>query len=84
MLSANVSLSSAGFETSPFFTTAVDVTVTKKVQISITSSSRMSLTVSRIPARTGEIRYLALPARLTRPLAFEYSSRVKRSVTVAR
>ena len=32
---------------------------------------------------TGETRYLALPAKETRPLAFEYSSSVNKSETVA-
>lgn len=42
--------------------------------MSMISSSLMLLTASSAPARMGEIRYLALPARLTRPLALEYSS----------
>ena len=48
--------------------------VKKKVHISIMSKREISLTASRNPAITGENRYLALPARDTRPLAFENSS----------
>ena len=67
----------------PRLTTAALMTVKKKVQISITSSNFISLTDRRSPAIIGENRYLADPARDTRPLAFEYSSAVRRSVMVA-
>ena len=60
------------------------MTVRKKVQMSMRSSSFTSLTVSRKPAMMGENRYRALPARDTRPLALEYSSLVSKSVMVAR
>ena len=66
-----------------FLTTPIHITVRKNVQISITISSFTSATVSSMPAMSGEIRYLALPEMLTIPLAFEYSSLVRRSVTVA-
>ncbi|MNO03056.1 hypothetical protein D3C81_2236550 [compost metagenome] len=46
----------------PLRTTRVEVTVTKKVQISNISSSLMSATVSKNPARIGEMRYLEEPA----------------------
>ena len=67
----NASFFSAAFDASPCRTTPVQVTVKKKVPMSRISSSRISEIVSRIPARSGEIRYRALPARLTRPLALE-------------
>ena len=61
----------------------VTITVIIKVKISITSSNLMSLTAKSSPANIGDTRYLALPAKLTMPLALEYSSFVKISVTVA-
>ena len=67
----------------PFFTARVVETVTKKVQISRRSSSRISEMVRRKPARTGETRYLAEPAICTRPLALLYCSGSSRSVMVA-
>ena len=48
------------------------------------SKSLMSKAARSSPARTGDTRYLALPARLTIPLALEYSSLLNRSVIVAR
>ena len=83
-LSPNDSLLSFFDSWIALFTTAVEVTVRKNVLMSITNRSLMSLTASSAPARTGEIRYLALPAMLIIPLALEYSSFVRRSVTVAR
>lgn len=67
----NDSFPSAAFDGRPRRTMPVQMTVRKKVPISNSSSSRISQIVSRIPARIGEIRNLALPARLTRPLALE-------------
>ena len=84
ILSRRPSFFSAVFFPMLFRTTAALITVRKKVQISITSSSFTSLTVSRKPARIGENRYRALPARETRPLARENSSLVSMSVIVAR
>ena len=68
---------------SPFLTTAVEIIVRPKVAISMTSNKRISETANRRPARNGEIKYLALPARLTRPLAFANSSFVSKSDIVA-
>ena len=64
-------------------TTAVDITVKKNVQISISKSSFTSEMLRRKPAMIGEKRYFALPARDTSPLAFENSSFVSKSVIVA-
>ena len=55
----------------PLFTANVEITVKMNVQISIINRILTSLNDNKIPAITGETRYLALPARLTRPLAFE-------------
>ena len=67
----------------PFLTTKVDITVRINVHISITSNTLTFANDKTIPAITGEIRYLALPASDISPLAFEYSSSVSRSETVA-
>ena len=57
--------------------------VKKNVHISIIRRSLISLTARRKPAIIGENRNLELPAIDTRPFAFENSSLVRRSVTVA-
>ncbi|MMZ61142.1 hypothetical protein D1872_232760 [compost metagenome] len=49
-------------EARPLRTANVTATVTKKVQISMISSSLISETVSRNPAMTGDIRNFAEPA----------------------
>ena len=59
------------------------MTVRKKVHISIISRRLISETASSNPAIRGDIRYLALPASPTIPLAFVYSSLSRRSVIVA-
>ena len=82
-LSIKVSVLSIAFVSSPCLTTAVHATVKKKVLMSIISRVLILLTLNNKPAISGEIRYLALPARLTIPLALEYSSEVNKSVTVA-
>ena len=66
-----------------FLTVAAAVIVRKNVHMSMISRSLISAIVSSAPAMMGESRYLALPARETSPLAFEYSSGVSRSVIVA-
>ncbi|MNI50390.1 hypothetical protein D3C73_1050480 [compost metagenome] len=58
----NDPVSSDFLEVRPLRTASVEATVTKKVQMSIISSSFTSETMSRNPASTGEIRYLAEPA----------------------
>ena len=55
-LSRKLSRSSGGFAARPRFTAPVTITVRKKVQMSMTSSSLMSLTASNSPASSGEIR----------------------------
>ena len=83
MLSLNDNFSKGFTASIPLLTANVESTVRINVQISITSKIFTSLTESKIPAMTGETRYLALPARETSPLAFEYSSGVNKSETVA-
>lgn len=75
---------SFAFVTKPFFTTSVATIVKNKVQISIINKSRMSNFASKKPANMGEIKNFAEPASCTRPLAFENSSTVSKSVIVAR
>ena len=78
-----LSVLSGSFAVMAFLTIAVHITVRKNVLISISSKSFTSLTASSSPAMRGEIRYLALLAIPAIPLALEYSSFVRRSVTVA-
>ena len=82
-LSIKLPVLSGSFVTMLFLTAAVHITVRKNVQISIMRRNFTSAAVSRSPAIRGENRYLALPVILTIPLALEYSSLVRRSVTVA-